>query len=107
MYHLAVQIVRFVDDCQPGVVACEFSDAAGRLHTLIDKVPIFSLEDCLLDEKSDYPRPGVVRVEVMSRSRDVDGREVVRITTEIPDHVDSTEQLSEFSVFATQISPCA
>ena len=39
---LAVQIVRFVDECQPGVVACEFVDADGHLHTLIDKVPIFS-----------------------------------------------------------------
>jgi hypothetical protein len=42
---LAVQIVRFVDDDpQPGIVACEFADAVGRRHTLIDKVAIFSAE---------------------------------------------------------------
>jgi hypothetical protein len=105
MHHLAVQIVRFVDDHQPGWIACEFPDAAGRFHTLIDKIPIFS-EEYFLDEKSGYPRPGVLRVEVLSRSLDAHGREVVRITTDVPDGVESTEKLSEFTVLATQISLC-
>jgi hypothetical protein len=38
---LALQIVRFVDDYQPGVVECEFIDANGRPHTFIGKVPNF------------------------------------------------------------------
>ena len=57
---LAVQVVRFVDDePQPGVVACEFVDAEGCCHTLIDKVPGFSAK--LLDARSDYPQAGAVR----------------------------------------------
>ena len=68
MAELAVQIVRFVDDTQPGVVACEFSDADGRRHTLIDKVPIFTTEH--LDASSAYPQGGAVRCEVLSRWRD-------------------------------------
>jgi hypothetical protein len=103
MHQLAVQIVRFVDDHQPGWIAVEFVDAEGKVHTLIDKVPVLSDED--LDAASPYPRPGVVRVEVLSRSQDARGREVVRVTTNIPDCVESTEKLSEFSVFPAQVSP--
>jgi hypothetical protein len=51
MMELAVQIVRFVnDEPQPGIVACEFVDAEGRCHTLIDKVSGFSAS--LLDASS-------------------------------------------------------
>jgi hypothetical protein len=56
---LAVQIVRFLHDYQPGVVACEFVDANGRRHTLIDKAPIFSAEP--LDADSKYPQSGTAR----------------------------------------------
>jgi hypothetical protein len=42
MIEVIVQIVRFVADSQPGFVACELLDAAGRRHTLVDKVPIFT-----------------------------------------------------------------
>jgi hypothetical protein len=57
MMELAVQIVRFVDDePQPGIVACEFIDANGHRHTLIDKVPMCSGER--LDANSTYPRVG-------------------------------------------------
>lgn len=41
---LLVSIVRYMGlDPQPGIVACEFLDADGHTHTLIDKVPIFSV----------------------------------------------------------------
>ena len=92
MHHLAVQIVRFVDDHQPGWIACEFQDAQGRFQTLVDKIPIFS-EEYFLDEKSGYPRPGVLRVAVLSRLLDAHGQEVVRITN-VPDGVESTEKSS-------------
>jgi hypothetical protein len=63
--YLLLDIVRYVDDCQPGVVACEFRDSDGHLHTVIDKVPIFkskllepdshALRSVLLDVKSCSP----------------------------------------------------
>ena len=102
MERLAVQIVKFVDDVQPGVVACEFSDASGRRHTLIDKVPIFSNE--LLNSLSKYPQDGLVRCEVLSRWRNPDGRELLRISIARPDSVESTEGLAEFVVFSSQVS---
>ena len=37
---LALEIVRSVDDHQPGIVAVEFTDAGGRRHTIIDKALI-------------------------------------------------------------------
>lgn len=98
---LAVQIVRFVNkEPQPGIVACEFTDAEKRVHTLIDKVPIFSTED--LDEWSTYPSARCVRCEVISQWRDTRGRDLVRITTGL-DGVESTEGLSEFIVLAGQV----
>lgn len=100
---LAIQIVRFVnDDPQPGVVACEFVDANGQKHTFIDKVPGFSSE--VLDANSSYPQRGSVRCKSVASWCDEKGRDVVRITTEFPDHIESSEGLVEFVVLATQLS---
>lgn len=101
MHNLAVQIVRFVDRHQPGWVACEFVDADGKRHTIIDKVPIFTEED--LDETSAYPRSGSAQCEVLAQWRDAQGRELVRITTARPDAIESTEGVSEFVVLPTQL----
>jgi hypothetical protein len=100
---LAVQIVRFVDDAQPGVVAAEFVDAVGRSHTLIDKVSIFS--EAMLNAASAYPQPGAARCEVLIRKLDAQKREIVRISTLRPDAIESTEGLSEFEVLSPQLSP--
>jgi hypothetical protein len=106
MMELAVQVVRFVSgDPQPGVVACEFVDAEGRRHTLIDKVPICCFEH--LDAHSTYPQPGAVRCEVLARWRDDTGRDAVRVTIDLPDHVESSEGVSEFVVLSTQLSAVA
>jgi hypothetical protein len=56
MHNVAVQIVRFVESGFPGWVECELVDAAGRRHILMDKVPIFTVED--LDADSKYTTPG-------------------------------------------------
>jgi hypothetical protein len=60
---LTVQIVRFVDDYQPGIVECEFTDAGGRAHRLIDKAPIFTVSALTAD--SPYPQPGAVRCKLL------------------------------------------
>jgi hypothetical protein len=99
---LHVQIVRFTQDHQPGFVACEFFDADGQCHTIIDKVPIFL--DRFLDATSEYPQVGEVRCTVLDQWCDERGRDLVRINTDDPYHIESTEELSEFVVFQTQIS---
>jgi hypothetical protein len=102
MHYLSVQIVRIVDESQPGWVACEFTDAEGRRHTFEDKVPLFSEETLLA--KLSLPRPGIVRCEELQRWRDAKGRELVRVSTSRPDGMESTEGLSEFTVLAKAVS---
>ena len=99
---LAVEIVQFVDDYQPGIVACELVDANGSRHTFIEKAPIVSLED--LDADSKYPRSGSARCVILNRWRDANERDLVRISTAGPDGIESSEGLTEFVVLKTQIS---
>lgn len=97
--NLAIQIVRFVDDRFPGWVECQFADATGRVHTFVDKYPLFTAQ--MLDAHSQYPRSGEVQCEILSRSPDARGRELVRIW--MPG-IESTEGLSEFVVLPMQLS---
>lgn len=100
--NLSVQIVRFVDDQEPGWVECEFVDAEGHKHKLIDKVPIFTAHP--LDRASTYPGSGSVRCKVLAEWRDANGRELSLISTARPDAVDSSEGSSEFVVLSNQLS---
>lgn len=102
IHNLAVSIMRMVDHNQPGQVECVFSDVTGRKHKVIDKAPIFHEE--LLDAASQYPLDGYLRCEVLATWRDGQGTEIKRISTARPDDIESTENLSEFVVFADQIS---
>jgi hypothetical protein len=98
---LSVQIVRFVDDSFPGWVACEFEDADGHRHTLIDKVPGFT--EMMFDSTSIYPQDGYVACEVVERWSDTEGRDLVRINTEKPYGISSTQGLSEFVILSSQL----
>jgi hypothetical protein len=99
LQNLEVQIVRFVDERFPGWVASEFEDANAIRHTIIDKVPIFTVE--VIDENSFYPQSGSVSCEVVAQWQDDQGRSLVRI--DMPG-LESTEGLSQFVVAATQLS---
>lgn len=63
MLCLQVSIVRCVDEHQPGFVEREFTDATGTDHNLVDKVPVFWLDDLWSD--SVYPQPGLARCELL------------------------------------------
>jgi hypothetical protein len=102
MHQLTVQIVRYVDDSFPGWIECQFVDAEGHRHSIIDKVPIVT--SGLLESTSIYPQPGSVACNELKRWRDTDGRELVLISTE-PFGVESTEGLSAFSVLASLLTP--
>ncbi len=83
-------------------MACEFEDADGRRHTLVDKVPIFT--DLMLDATSVYPQMDTVGCEIFVRWKDASGRELLRVSTANPWWITSTEELSEFVVLPSQIS---
>lgn len=98
---LCVEIMRFVDDRFPGWVECEFEDAMGIKHVLVDKVPIFT--ERALDSNSPYPQTGTAPCKVLARWKDSKGRELVRITTLDPAGIESTQGISEFIVTAPQV----
>jgi hypothetical protein len=99
---LAVQIVRFVDDYQPGIVEVEFTDAAGQPHLLIDKAPIFTT--ATLSADSIYPQPGTVRCSLLRVSQDIAGRTLITISTAEPFSIETAEGLTHFDVLPSQIS---
>ena len=100
MQLLTVEIVRFVDEHQPGFVECQLLDARGITHSFIEKVPVVSVED--LWASSKYPCPGAIACEVIDHW--INGtRRVLKVSTELPWHVESTAGATEFIVFDSQV----
>ncbi len=54
MYGVRVEIVRFVDDSQPGWVECRLVDARGQEWLFVEKVPIVTSSD--LTALTPYPQ---------------------------------------------------
>jgi len=100
---LAVEIVRFVDNHQPGWIEVQFVDIEGKRHSLIDKVPTF-VTSGRLDPETGYPQPGVIVCTILSTSEDKNGQTVAHITTTRPYCLESTDGLSAFDVLSTQLS---
>lgn len=98
---LTVEIVRFVDEYQPGFVECVFQDAANIEHVFVEKVPIVTTES--LWSTSSYPQPGVIACVVQEEWEEKNGRLVVRVTTEQPWGVESTRGETSFVVLASQL----
>jgi hypothetical protein len=98
---LRVQIVRYVDDYFPGIVECELVDAAGHLHIFVEKGPVVSNKWPGPDDS--YPMSGVIRCEVLEQWRDPDGRDLLRVTTERPDYVETKDHVMEFVVPSSQV----
>jgi hypothetical protein len=99
MIGVAVSITRYVsDEPQPGVVECELMDAHGRCWRFVEKTAIVSAEP--LDASFAYPRSGIIACEILGRSLDGAGREVVQIDTRTPWAVESLEGRTQFEVHA-------
>ena len=45
MFGIKVEISKYVDDYQPGVVECVFIDARGKKHFIVEKLPIITTAD--------------------------------------------------------------
>ena len=97
---IEVEIIRFVDDSQPGFVECRLVDVSGREHFFVEKVPVVTLE--YLDANNSYPRQGVVACRIVEKKR-VDNREIFRVNTEEPWGVESTAGEVEFDVYREQL----
>ena len=55
---LRVDIVGFADESFPGFVHCDFTDAKGSRHTVLEKTPVVTTENLWSD--STYPQPGLL-----------------------------------------------
>ncbi len=101
MTAVAVEITRFVDEWQPGIVECTLVDAQGKPHKFIEKVPIVTEEPLWSD--SNYPCAGVIACEVEAEFTDSAGRALARIDTERPYSVESSTGETKFVVLASQV----
>ena len=101
LMQLRVQIVRYVEDYFPGIVECELLDAAGSVHTFIEKGPVVS--DKWPGPEDKYPMSGIIRCEILERWHDPEGRDLVRVTTEQPDYVETKNGMMEFVVLSSQV----
>lgn len=100
MSSVKVEITRFIDDAQPGLVECKLVDAYGREHLFVEKVPIVSLDD--LGASSSYPRPGSIGCEVVERKL-IGGVEIVTINSAMPWGVESVDAEVVFCVRSDQL----
>jgi hypothetical protein len=97
MLGVKVTIMRYIsDEPQPGIVECHLEDAYGRRWSIVEKTAIVSAGQ--LDAQTAYPQMGVIAGEVVGRSLDAAGREVIRIDIERPWHVESVEGMTQFEV---------
>jgi len=97
MLGIRVTIVRYIsDEPQPGIVECQFEDAHGHRWSFVEKTAYVSIRN--LDAQSKYPQEGVLACEIVQHSLDRAGREVIRIDTEHPSHIESVEGETKFDV---------
>ena len=101
-WYIKARIVRWVaDEPWPGIVEFGFPDAAGRNWSFIDKYPVVTAAACF--STSDFPIPAIVGCEIISESRDSEGKEIVRISTERPWGISATDGTDQFIVLAQQL----
>ena len=102
MFQIAATITRFVREHQPNIVSCSFHDFHGVEWTFEDKDAMFTTE--YMDERSDYPRPGIIGCEIVERGTDWAGNEFVEVDTELPWHLESTTGETRFRVRPDQLT---
>lgn len=100
MLGVNVEISRYVDNSQPGWVECRLVDALGDEHLFVEKAPVVTTAH--LDAASSYPQAGVIACIVLGRSEH-GGRQLVRVDTQTPWGIESTEGKDRFDVLAEQL----
>ena len=93
---LAIEISRFVDEYQPGIVECTLVDAEGSRHTFVEKLPVVTQVN--LWSNDSYPQPGAIPCEIEAEWTDLHGTALIRVSTERPFAVESTVGQCSFVV---------
>src|SRR5262249_35172166 len=101
MISVNVEIRRYIDDSNPGWVECWLTDAHGQKWSFIEKLPIVT--DAQLNERSQYPQPGIIACEIVERFRGADDVEFIVINTARPWGVESTNGETQFTIRQSQL----
>lgn len=92
MVECKVTVIEAFDlDCYPGWCRAVLKDSDGAEHILVDKLPVIGVTD---DEISKLPLEKYIRVEIIN-----DLGNIVEITTEKPDGIETEDGESHFIVF--------
>jgi hypothetical protein len=102
MHAIPVEITRWVDDHQPGMVECRFSDAHGVEHVIVEKAPVVT--EAELTSASEYPQQGLVACTPHRIHRADDGRALASISTDEPWHIETVAGVSAFEVPADALT---
>lgn len=100
MSEIKIQILRIIDTHQPGFVECQFTDAWGVIHVVIEKIPVVSWENLWTD--SEFPTYGAIRCEIIKEYIE-DEKKFIKVSTEKPDGVETTNGLHEFDMLPHQL----
>jgi hypothetical protein len=101
MFEIKGLITKCIDDeSYPSFVECQFVDIYGQTQIFHDKDAIFTNQ--MLDRNSNYPIDGFIGCEIIER-KIVDDREVVKVNTDLPWHIESVNGETVFDVFHEQI----
>jgi len=98
MLGIKITIVRYIsDEPQPGIVECQLEDANGRRSSIVEKTAVVGGRGDL-NAQATYPQQGFVACEIVGRSLDSAGRELIRIDTGRHWGVESIEGVTQFDV---------
>jgi hypothetical protein len=101
MSEIRVQITRFVEAYQPGLVECQLIDAWGKTWTFIEKIPVVTSEN--IWENTCYPQPGVIACRIVNEQIDAAGRRILTVDTEDPWGIESVTGEKRFDVLLEQV----
>lgn len=101
MLYIKVSITRFISNDNPGFVECRFTDVHKREWIIHEKVPVITLDD--LDENSIYPQPGFIGCTLLNKWTDDSGRTILTVSSELPWHIETVDEQTEFDVLTEQV----
>ena len=102
MLAVRVEVIKWIEDAQPGMVACRLFDVWGNQHTFVEKLPVVTT--AWLDSNSTYPQPGWIACEVVQQRLDDSGRDIITITTGQPRTVTLILGVTQFEVLSEQLA---
>ena len=101
MVTVRVLITQYLNDRQPGWVEAKLVDAWGSEHIFVDKVPLFTAAPLAADSR--YPQTGFLACQWVAEWQDAQGRAIITIDAELPDHVETITGATRFDVLPQQI----